>query len=368
MKKIFKKKPKRKVASPIRMPKGKTQSINRRRKAKFKVKNIFTKKQTRYGNRRRRKQNQKYLIIPFLLLIITGIFYLSFKYILFLRENAYGEKEYIITNVLGFQELPSYKNSEFLFQNNMDDPVVKEFLANGNSAYTLPPQTTSEELEEYYFEVLKELGWEYIQSIPKGTGDKKYGQYWIKDGKGLRIYSKFNDVWYETITQEDARSALASLVQEEIEREMLMATSEKQDLLPDYPWKIQIPKEYIIKYSPTNMDELRAVSFQKMGSNEIIEIYPSGFWKSKELDYILNDYCETKSNEEVEYGVINSIPISFGSNLGLKSTISAGENILVSYTIPNTFNSIVYVISSTEENSPLLEYIVENIKPWDADN
>lgn len=368
MRSPFKKKKTKRPRSPIKMPKsnGSKPTIRRRRK-RIPFKKLFKKKKSKY-NRRRAKKNQKYLVIPIILLLISGVLYFSVKYILFLRENAYGEKEYKITNILGFENLPSYKNSEFLFKNNLDDLVVKEFLASGNSAYTLPSGTTTEELEEYYFEELSKLGWEFIQTVPKGTGDKKYGQYWIKDGKGLRIYSKYNDVWYQTVTQEDARSALASLVQEEIEREMLMATSEKQDLLPDYPWKIQIPKEYIIKYAPTEMEEFRSVSFQKMGSNEIVEIYPVGYWKSKELDYMVVDYCEAKSTEKVVYGVANSIPITFKSSLGLKSTITSDNGTLVVYTVPNTYNSVVYSISSSEENSPLLEYIIENIKPWDEEN
>jgi hypothetical protein len=121
----------------------------------------------------------------------------------------------------------------------------------------------------------------------------------------------------------------------------------------------------MIKYSPTDMDELRAVSFQRMGSNEIVEIFPVGYWRSKELDYMLEDYCNIKSSEENTYGVINSIPITFQDNLGLKSTITSQEESLVAYTIPNTFNTVVYVISSNEESSPLLQYIIENIKPWD---
>jgi hypothetical protein len=144
---------------------------------------------------------------------------------------------------------------------------------------------------------------------------------------------------------------------------MLMASSEKQSLLPDYPWKIEIPKEYLIKYSPTDLKDLRAVSFQQMGSTQSVEIYPVGKWKTKELDFFLNDYCTIKTTEETKCGVINSVPISFRDTLGLKSTLQINSNTLSAYTVANTFNSIVYVISSSEQDSPLLEYLIENIKP-----
>lgn len=355
----------KRVHNPIKMPKAPVKEHIVRRKNKRNIFNIFKNKKNNKSIRRR-KTNPKYLIFPLIVLIIFGFIYLAIRYVLFLREGVSSDKDYVISNVVGLDNVPTYGGSVFLFENNMNDSVVKEFISKGNSAYRLPPNTTSTQIEEYYFVELKNLNWEFIQTVPIGTPDKKYGQYWIKDGKGLRIYSKFNDVWYETITQEDAKSALANLIKEEIEREMLMASSEKQTLLPDYPWKIDIPKEYLIKYSPTNMKDLRAVSFQKMGSTESVEIYPVGKWKSKELDFFLTDYCNLKSTEELIYGVINSVPISFRDTLGLKSTLQSNSDIIDAYTITNTYNSIVYVITSTQSDSPLLKYLIENIKPLDA--
>ena len=361
----------KKQASRIRMPKaakGDKKPILRR-KSKLKISTLFKKKKGKYSYEKRRgnkNKNLKYIIIPLSVILFSGFIFLSVKYVLYIRENAFGSKEGIVTQVIGLDELPTYPGSQFIFEDRMNDSVVKEFISQGNSAYRLPVGVKMEDVDAYYMEKMKELGWEFVQNVPLGSPDKKYGQYWIKEDKGLRIYSKFKDLWYETISIEDAKSALANLVKEEIEREMLMASSEKQDLLPDYPWKIQVPKEYIIKYSPTDMKDLRAVSFQKIGTTDTVEIFPIGYWKAKELDYMLNDYCKVKSNDEVTYGVMNSIPISFRETLGLKSTLQSNDESLLAYTIPNTYNSVVYVISANSENSPLLEYIIENIKPLDA--
>ena len=357
----------KRYASPIRMPKAPSKSpIIKRRSKKFNLKSIFQRKQTKNIRRGRKGNIGMYLFIPAVFLMITSVIYFSIKYVLFLRENAYGEREYAIGKVVGLDNVPTIGGSHFLFEDDMDDPTVKEFLSNGNSVYKLTKEMSTKEIEEYYLKTLEPLGWEYVQSIPIGTPDKKYGQYWIKDSKGLRIYTKYQDVWYESITQEDARSALSRLVQEEIEREMLMATTEKQTLLPDYPWRIEIPKEYLIKYSPTQLKELRAVSFQKLGSTEIIEMYPIGKWREKDLDSFLHEYCSIKSTQESKCGVLNSIPISFRGTLGLKSTLQFDASNLTAYTVVNTFNSTVYVITSTEEQSPLLGYILENMKPMSA--
>ena len=364
---LFRKK--KKQASRIRMPKGEKAPSTPilRRKKRGGISSIFKKKRGKYTYEKRRERKYvKYIVFPIAIILFSGLIFLAVKYVLVLRQSAFGTKEGTVSQVIGLEEIPTYPDSEFIFQDRMEDSVVKEFISQGNSAYRLPVGAKIEDVESYYMEEMQNLGWEFVQSVPLGSPDKKYGQYWIKDDLGLRIYSKFKDLWYETITIDDAKSALANLVKEEIEREMLMASSEKQDLLPDYPWRIQVPKEYIIKYSPTEMKDLRAVTFQKIGTIDSIEIFPIGYWKAKELDFMLNDYCKLKSTDEMSYGVLNSIPISFRDTLGLKSTLQKNEETITAYTVPNTYNSVVYVISSNSENSPLLEYLIENIKPLDA--
>lgn len=355
---------KKRTKSPVIMPKGSPKRTNIvKRKKKFQLPQIFSKKNNKYNRRASHSINYKLLAIPVLGILFLVLVYISIRYITFIRSNAFDEEAYIVGNVVGLEEIPEYPGSEFIFKNNLEDPVVKEFLASGNSAYRLVESTSIEEIESYYQSELPSKGWELANQVPLGTEDKKYGQYWIKDGQGLRIYSKFKDIWYETVTEEEAKTALANRVQEEIEREMLMASSEKQDLLPDYPWKIQIPKEYIIKYSATDIKDYRAVSFQKLGSNEIVELYPVAKLGSKALDYHLEDYCKKKSTEDKSYSIINTFPVSFRDSLSLKGSITNGENSLEVYVLTNSFNNTVYVLSSTQQNDPLLGYIFENIKP-----
>lgn len=333
-----------------------------RRKKQFQFNNLFSKKRSNKLLRRKRV-NLKILVLPIFFLILITVIFFALRYVMNIGGDLTEENENKITPVLGLEEIPSLEGSTFLFANNLDSPIVKEYLSGGNSVYTLPKDKSIKDVEDYYLKKLKKLGWEYIDTVPIGAPDKKYGQYWVKDGKGLRIYSKYNDIWYETISEDDARTALSRLVQEEIEREMLMASSDKQSLLPDFPWVIEIPKEYLIKYSPTQLKELRAVTFQKIGSNESVEIYPMGKWKEKELDAYLYDYCTLKTTDELKYGVLNSVPISFRETLGLKSTIQIGSENGIAYTVVNSYNSVIYVISSSDPSSPLLKYIIENIKP-----
>ncbi|HBB64899.1 MAG: hypothetical protein UR34_C0005G0023 [candidate division WS6 bacterium GW2011_GWC1_33_20] len=354
----------KKHANPIRMPKSNGKASIVKRKKKFQFNNIFKKKKN--TQIRRKKTSAKYIVIPIALILLSALVYFSVKYILFLRENAYGNKTYEINDLVGLEGIPQYPGSEYMFINESEDLIVKEFISNGNSAYKIPDGISIADIEKYYDKELKKRGWEYIQTVPLGAEDKKYGQYWLKDGKGLRIYSKFRDIWYETISEEDARTALSRIVTEEIEREMLIASSDNQDLLPDYPWRIKIPKEYLIKYFPTDIKDQRAVSFQKLGTSEIVEIYPIGTWKTKELDYMLEDYCKLKSTDEVTYSVFNSVPISFRDSLGLRATLKKNSDTVIALVIPNSFNNLVYILSTTQLDDPFFEYIIENIKPLGA--
>lgn len=353
---------KKKSASPVIMPRMKNNSSQIiKRKKKFKFPKLFEK--NKYGGRRRLQINLKILVLPILAILFLGLLYLSVRYVTFMRNSAQSEENYIVGDVVGLDDVPEYPGSEFIFKNNLEDSIVKEFLSGGNSAYRLLVRASIQDIEDYYKGILSDNGWELVAEVSLGTEDKKYGQYWIRDGKGLRIYSKFKDIWYETITEEEAKTALANRVQEEIEREMLMASSEKQDLLPDYQWKIQIPKEYIIKYSATDNKDLRAVTFQKLGSNDILEIYPLSKVGSKELDFMLNDYCKIKSTEEEKYSVMNTVPTSFREYLSLRGNIVSNDKNMEIVMLPNNYNGIVYVMSSTKQNDPLFGYIMENIKP-----
>lgn len=347
----------------VRMPKPPIKKSVLRQKNKFHVLELFSKTKRKNVRKMRSEVNYKNLFLVIFFLIFTAVIYLAMRYVLKIRGGVDNREDLKVSNVLGLENVPSLPGSQFVFMDDMNSTTVKEFLSGGNSVYTIPKGKTLENVNTYYEEKLKSLGWEYIETVTIGTPKKKYGQYWVKDGKGLRIYSKHKDIWYESITEEDARTSLSRLVQEEIEREMLMASSDKQSLLPDFPWVIDISKEYLIKYSPTQLNDYRAVSFQKIGGTDIVEIYPIGKWKERDLDAYLYDYCTTKSTAELKYGIINSVPISYQSLLGLKSTIQIGSTNGIAYTIVNSYNSMVYVVLSNDVNSQLLQYIMENIKP-----
>jgi len=312
-----------------------------------------------------------YIIIP---LIFISLLYLSTLFILNMRNGGDYDSEEVLY-VIGIEDLPTYPGSRFIFENNMEDASVANFIGSGNSAYRLPLNKTVSQAYEYYKEILPELGWQNVLSVEVGSDEMKDGEYWAKGGAGLRIYSKFNDLWYESITVEQANNGLKERVQREAERDLLLASQELQELLPDFPWVVKIPKEYVISYSTSNYDDLRLVKFKKIGTNESVTVTPVGAIGGP-LDNHLQEYLETLEEEEAAtaieaegveqgqgWGITNTIIKHTSYATALEGTISSNGEVHEVAVVPNSYNNTVYVIHSNGLENPFFEYVLSNMEP-----
>lgn len=334
--------------------------------------NIFKKDKSFKKKKRILRRNRNTgvkIIMGILTIIVLGLIFISVRYVLTTRggNNTEDIKE---TYVLGLGKIPAYPRSTFLFEENKDTDTVQNFLMSGQSAYKLPGDTTREEVNNYYLEKLPDLGWVNVLSVPIGTEDKKYGEYWIKDGKGLRIYVKETGIWYEMLSQEDATTGLAAEIVSEIERELLLASSETQDLLPDFPWVLAVPKEYLITYSSTDMEDLRSVTFKKIGTNLTYSITPVGYDNDNTYDGFLYKYIDSKNTTDTkEWGVQNSYYTTKGGRNVLMADIVSPDGLISGAVVYNSFDGAVYVfLSSTEEDDTFFEYILKNIQPLESHN
>ena len=335
--------------------------VNRKKKFKLFKKDRSVKKKFR---RRDRNFGIKILIM-ILVLVVLGLIFISIRYVLSTRGKDIND-ENLDKEVVGLEEIPTYPGSIFLFEENKDTNTVQNFLMDGKSAYKLPNGTGREEVHEYYNQKLTDLGWTYALSIAIGSEDMRYGEYWIKEDVGLRIYVKENSVWYETITTQEANSGLADDVKEEVERELLLASSEMQDLLPDFPWVLPVPKQYVISYHSSNIGDFREVSFKKIGSSNTYTLTPVGYYGGNTFDSYLYTYIDSKNTTEtVEWGVQNSFFVEKYGKTILFGDIVSPEGITDGAVIENTYNTLVYVLLSATKDDPFFEYILENIKALD---
>ncbi|MCK9416263.1 MAG: hypothetical protein PHG60_00635 [Candidatus Dojkabacteria bacterium] len=264
--------------------------------------------------------------------------------------------------VIGLDDIPTYPNSTFLFIDDLENQSVKDMLAGGQSAYYMNSKSNFKDVKTFYANELISRGWNLVLNVEIGAEDKRYGQYWVKEDKGLRIYSRYNDIWYETITPEEAKNGLSNRVSEEIEIDMLLAGSDYQDLLPDYPWQIKIPKDYLISYEVSEFEDFRAVNFQRISTGQFITIYPVGYWGSKALDYQLDDYTKILSQGTEDWDVVNTTVTSWRGNSSLKGTIAASGNQKEVLILKNERNKVTYILNTADSSDPLYDYIIGNIK------
>jgi hypothetical protein len=250
----------------------------------------------------------------------------------------------------------------------MNEASVANFLSSGNSAYRLPASVSVDDVFEFYKEELVKEGWVFVLSVEVGSEEMKSGEYWVKDGQGLRIYSKFNDVWYELISESDAMTGLRAKVIREVERDLLLRDENFQDLLPDYPWSLDVPKEYIISYAVSSFENMRSVQFQKIGTEERIIVTPIGKIGSDVIDNFLRSYIETLNmDDEGEWGITNTVITYTNYGQGLRGSISNGDDTRTVLLIPNTYDNVVYVIDSNTANDPFFDYVLSNLKPQGSD-
>jgi hypothetical protein len=332
--------------------------------------NIFNKiKQASHSNNRGKRRTPisipKFSIYFFLgcLLLVVGYFA-----VMFINNLRNKETNQELTYVTGLEHIPAYPNSVFIFQASTNQDSVKNFLSNGNSAYRLPNNTHIDDAFEFYIEQLPTLGWQFVQMVAMEAPDKEYGQYWAKDNVGLRIYSKYSDIWYETITTTEAQNGLSERVKQQNDMELLLTDDESQDLLPDFPWVLQVPKEYIIAYKSSSYDStLQQLSLTKIGTDEKLNLVPIDKAGTRALDYALNDYVTSLNvSSEDRWGVINTYVISTNLGAGLRGTISTNSEDREVAVISDSYNNIVYVLDSNLMHNPFFDFILENIKPQDT--
>lgn len=365
MPKLFKKKKKsNQKVSKIYMPYKKNSDFVKRKSKKFSLKK---KGNSRY-NRRGKKVNILHLFVYIISpLLLISLLYISVVSVVRIRSRGVDD-DIELQYVIGIEDVPTYPKSAFIFTNSINELSVANFISSGNSAYRIPLNKNIVDVYSYYEEILPEYGWEYILSVEVGSEEMKSGQYWIKGERGLRIYSKFNDVWYELITPVQAYVGLRDRVEREIERDLLLTSEEPQDLLPDFEWLLDVPREYVISYGTSDYDNLRVVEFRRLGSDEKVTVIPIGKM-GQVLDNYLSEYVDilNQRDEENNWTITNTILTYTNFGRALKGTISSGSVVHDISVVPNTYNSVIYIIEANRLEDPFFDFVFTNLTPQGID-
>ncbi len=274
-------------------------------------------------------------------------------------EDIVMQNEYVV----GISSVPVYPNSHFAYEEKKDEEIVMRMLNQGLSVYRLPRNTRMSDIYEYYEEKLPQMGWEHIFTVPTSTKEKLLGQYWVKGEKGLRIHVENNDVWYEILSINQAKNALLERREAEIERKRVLESSSEQALLPDYPWVLDIPREFLTRYSATTMGELQAVRIVEIGGGVEFLIYPIGKHNEGTYDQFLQDFIEKMDDrDEKEWGVINTMAERrHGRDVLYARLLVNGEN-GEGVVFTHKKNFYIYTIIANEEGHPFFDKIIEEIR------
>lgn len=361
---IFKRKKevKKTIVSNVYMPqRKKTNKVVRERKNGHRRKNKFSRKGKTKTHLKNFIKILFYILIP---VLIVGILYLAITFITNIRK---GKTPDVITeDVIGLNEIPAYPGSYFMFKDDMENTSVTTFVSSGNSAYKIPSGVGIEDIYNFYKNELPKRGWESVISVPVASESMKSGEYWVKENTGLRIYTKFNDVWYESITKQDAQTGLASRVEKEIERELLLAENEAQDLLPDFPWILKVPREYVITYTTAPYENMRILQMKKMGTNEITSLTPIDKYNGGGLDYYLDKYIEYKNSDDEKCGIKRTTVTYTGYSSAIRGEISCNDGSHEVAVIVNSTKGVVYVLDSNSIGDLCFEETLQNLTPQDS--
>jgi hypothetical protein len=335
--------------------------VDRKVSPKFSFKKSSKKAKSFSKNRNNHKvKSFVYFLIGFIAILFVGyLLTLAYSYVVALRS---GNDVKHIETVYGF-DIPSYPGSEFVFKDTLNEEKVKRFISSGNSVYRLPRGSEVSQAYEYYNKGLAELGWTYIGFVDLVSEEKMPGQYWVKGEKGLRIYSRLNDIWYQNITKSESETGMADLVRKETARKLLLLTTEKVELLPDFPWRLSYPTEYSTKYYSSSISSLQSVSFQKIGSNNVIYLEPQGYFGGNTFDgYIDKAMASINKVRKERWQVVNSVELSIKGNDIVRADIINSKKQGYSVAINNSENNVVYVITTLDYKDPFFEYILNNLK------
>ncbi len=325
-----------------------------------------TKKENpRFEKVKRIKRREKIVAVLLIFIILAFVFLMILSTLRFVTDMRGGttsadlqqEKLY----VEGFVSIPTYPRSEFVYADKLSDSMVQQMLSQGISVYRLNTRTSHEQVYNYYMETLPSYGWEFVSTSITSTDEAMFGQYWIKDEKGLRIYLENNDIWYETLTLDEAKNMLSERRERELQRQRILELSGEQSLLPHYPWSLDVPSNYLINY-PEDDNRWESVYIQKIDKENRYMIIPLGPSRERTFDEYLENFAEHYPDDDTNWEIISRQNNNLDGRRVYEFQIRMEEDLGEGILLENRLNSITYAIVTNQTDSEFYEYIINNIR------
>ena len=346
-------------------------------------------------------------------LIIGGLLYTVVRSVLLVKGGNDSDENLITEqstgDVVGLPGVPVFPGAEFMFRKNTRDEIVQSFLGKGRSAYTLPTDTTWDEVTSYYVEQLQSRGWRHELTVELSDTERLPGEYWVFEitsggdaavsenseltgpeinlsettannaenriepvidtagSYGLRIYSKTQSVWYERTSYEDARTGLSSEIAREKEIDLILATGSTEELPESFPWKLSYPELWDAEVRESLVIEAPMVEFSDGGSSGVIAIEPIAFDTGKPLEEVAGSFLQevnSRRSEDTRFSLVTTRAVTIDEVSGIEYEIGLDEARGYFSLVVHPGNGIVYAVTCFDADEASYQYVKEHMEVW----
>ena len=323
------------------------------------------KRRSKKKNRRNFKQLsniKKTILFVFVLvlffLLVGGFLFLAFNIIHSLKSSV--TKKTKIEYISELENIPAYPESYSVFNDVKDKKTILPLQIEGILVYKRPSGVNSNEIYNYYKDLLPKRGWTFIKFVPYDTENAKLGQYWFKDKIGLQIVVDEQYIWYRKLTLKQAKTLLQDEAKADALKRKIVLSSADQVLLPDFPWKLTIPGDYIIRYKSSNLDSWRTLLIKDPAKDDTVVLEPIAKFDGKPFEDYVDQWIRS---EHHEWEIISTNADSIKGKSCIRVTISSQESDnIIAIVWLNTKNSIVYALYDEKGNTDLFKFVSTNIK------
>ena len=291
-------------------------------------------------------------------LLVGGFLFLAFNIIHSLKSSV--TKKTKIEYISELENIPAYPESYSVFNDVKDKKTILPLQIEGILVYKRPNGVNPNEIYNYYKDLLPKRGWTFIKFVPYDTENAKLGQYWFKDKIGLQIVVDEQYIWYRKLTLKQAKTLLQDEAKADALKRKIVLSSADQVLLPDFPWKLTIPGDYIIRYKSSNLDSWRTLLIKDPAKDDTVVLEPIAKFDGKPFEDYVDQWIRS---EHHEWEIISTNADSIKGKSCIRVTISSQESDnIIAIVWLNTKNSIVYALYDEKGNTDLFKFVSTNIK------
>ena len=348
------------------------------------------------------------LITLAILLIGGGLIFLLINYIVYLKTGQSilkfkkETKNVQLKEVIGLKGIPAFPNSYFLFndfihsEKDIQNPsflshvpsgytkeeirTVYTFLAKHKSIYILDSKFNFNDVTQFYTQKLQKLGYKYLFLVPLEDKDRIPGLYFLNPKKnlGIHIYTiTGHDVWYEIISEKQAKTALTERKAALKLRSLEIMAKNGKNLPKECFWKLKYPTTWLVDMTLDPKLKIPTIFMTDNKQDSHLHIVPIKY-TSKPVELL-----EFKDILPVAYNFINNwthdhgIKIDFKQAATKKIIIHDVKSVEICFDniykdsfpnlcfliVPNSKNTLYYAIIFWGKKIEFFDYVKRNIEP-----